>query len=329
MSMISTSPIQGLNVIVAVGSVDGMAGTAACIRHSSNPNILVVFTQAFQVNSIDVSKWPQNSKVGFIELGVNNEGTTPNQQLTVDFVKKIYSSGHTILFIADEKGKKAWGEVLEQCGHSKNELTIKPKDRTKYSSSCAVLSKALGESADSHTKALLYAGDQADQLNFNTPFGEIFNNCTKSNLSDPIRRPYVVQHMAHHDAPDAKIQNWMDEYVEMKDNLPKILNSGANLGDGIVLYDCTIGRHDATALFSEAYKTSPVVVLSGTNVFIEGKMQAGVSIATNKKDLNVLKIIQDAGIAAGGMAGGMASKANFALKDQEAAIEAVRKVITQ
>ena len=54
-------------------------------------------------------------------------------------------------------------------------------------------------------------------------------------------------------------------------------------------------------------------------------MQAGVSIATNKKDLNVLKIIQEAGIAAGGMA----AKANFALKDQEAAIEAVRKVITQ
>jgi len=325
MNMISASPIQGVNIIVAVGSVDGMAGTAACIRHSSNPNVQVVFTQAFQVNSIDVSKWPQNSKVGFIDLGVNNEGSTPNQQLTVDFVNKIYRSGHMILFIADEHGKKAWGEVLERSGHSKNELTIKPKDRTKYSSSCAVLSKALDESADSHTKALLYAGDQADQMNFNTQFGEIFNNCTKSNMSDPSRRPYVVQHMAHHDAPDAKIQSWMNEYVEMQDNLPKILTSGDNLGDGIFLYDCTIGRHDATAIFSEAYKTSPVVVLSGTNVFIEGKMQAAVSIATYKKDLNVLKIIQEAGITAGGMA----AKANFALKDREAAIEAVRKAVTQ
>lgn len=320
-----TSAIQGVNVIIAAGSVDGMAGTAACIRHSANPNIQVVFTQAFQVNTIDVSKWPLNSKVGFIELAVNNEGQTPNPQLTIDFVNKIYESGHTILFIADEHGKKAWGDVLQQCGHSKTELTIKPKDRAKYSSSCAVLSKALGESADIHTKELLHAGDQADQMNFNTRFGEIFNNCTKSNMSDPSRRPYVVHYMADHDTPDAKIQGWMNEYVEIQAKQPKIMASGANLGDGIFLYDGTIGRHDATAIFSEAYKTSSVVVLSGTNVFVEGKMQAGVSIATNKKDLNILKTIQEAGI----VAGGMAAKANFALKDQKAAIEAVRKAITQ
>jgi hypothetical protein len=313
--------LQGANVIVAVGSVDGMAGTAAYIRHSKNPSIQVVFTQAFQVNTIDVSKWPPNSKVGFIDLGVNNEGQSPNQQMTIDFVKKIYNSGHTILFIADEHGKKAWGDVLEQCGHSKSELSIKPKDRSKYSSSCAILRKALGASADAHTQALLHAGDQADQMNFNTLLGTIFNNCTKSNMSDSSRRPYVVQHMAQHDAGDEKIQGWMNEYAEIQLNLPKILASGKNLDDGIVLYDGTIGRHDATAIFNEAYKTNSVVVLSGTNVFIEGKLQPGVSIATNRKDLNVLEIIQKWGI----VAGGMALKANFALKDQEAAIQAVRR----
>jgi hypothetical protein len=317
--------IQEVNVIIAVGSVDGMAATAACIRHSTNPNIQVVFTQASQVHTINVSTWPQNSKVGFIDLGVNNEGQTPNQQLTIDFVNKIYKSGHTILFIADEHGKKAWGDVLEQCGHSKTELTIKPKDRTKYSSSCAVLNKALGESADLHTKALLHAGDQADQMNYNTQFGEIFNNSTKSNPSDSSRREYVVQYMAHHDTPDAKIQGWMNEYIEIQANTAKIMALGADLGDGIYLYDGTIGRHDATDVFSKAYKTSPVVVLSGTNIFLENKMQAGVSIATNRKDLNVLKIIQEAKIAAGGMP----AKANFALKDQEDAIKAVRKAITQ
>ena len=41
--------------------------------------------------------------------------------------------------------------------------------------------------------------------------------------------------MAHHGAPDAKIQSWMNEYVEMQDNLPKILSSGDKLGDGIIL----------------------------------------------------------------------------------------------
>lgn len=311
------------NILVAVGSIDGMAGTAAYLRHAKNPEIQLIFTQAFQVNTIDVSKWPANSKVGFIDLGVNTEGQTPNQQLTIDFVNKIYQAGHTILFIADEHGKKAWKEVLQQCGHSKDELCIKPKDRSQYSSSCAILSQAFGECADTHTKALLEAGDQADKMIFDTPLGIIFNQSIKSNMSDPERRPYIVKHMALNDTPDAKIQGWINEYAEMQSNLPKILASGTSLGDGIFLYDCTCGSHDATALFNKAYETSPIVVLSGTTVFLGGKAQLGVSIATNKKDLNILKIIQDAGIAAGGMP----AKANLATKDQEAAIEAVRKAI--
>lgn len=315
--------VLGVNVIVAVGSVDGMAGAAAYIRHSGNLNTQPIFTQAFQVNTVDVSKWSPNSKVGFIDLGVNNEGPSSNPQMTVDFVKKIYDLGHTIQFIADEHGKEAWQDVLVKCGHDKHELTIRPKNRAKYGSSCAILQKKLGESADAHTKALLNDGHAGDQMNFDTTFGRIFNNAVKSNITDPARRPYVVKHMAEHDKPDTKIQGWMDEYAEMEANLPKILELGQDLGNGIFLYDCTIGRHDATAIFREAYKKSPVVVLSGTNVFVEGKMQGGVSIATNKKDLNVLEIIQKAGI----VAGGMAAKANFALKDKEKAIDAVRAAL--
>ena len=314
------NPIQGVNVIIAVGSVDGMAGAAACIRHLGDLNVQLIFTQAFQVDKIDMSKWPSKSKVGFIGLGVNNEGQSPNPQLTVDFVKKIYEFGHTILFIAEEHGKEAWQNVLVNCGHDKNELTIRPKDRQKYGSSCAILLKKLGESADAHTKALLHDGHQGDQMNFDTPFGKVFNNGVKSNMMDPSRRPYMVQYMAQNETPDAKIQGWMDEYAEIEANAPKILASGKDLGHGIFLYDCSLGRHDATAIFRDAYKKSPIVVLSNTPVFIEGKMQVGVSIATNKKDLNVLEIVQKAGISAGGMA----AKANFALKNQDAAIEAVR-----
>lgn len=320
-----TSLVSGVNVIVAVGSVDGMAGAAACIRHSGNLDTQLVFTQAFQVNTIDISRWPLESKVGFIDLGVNNEGQTPNPQLTIDFVKKIYDLGHKIHFIADEHGKEAWQSVLSECGHDKSELAIRPKNRAKYGSSCSILLKKLGESADTHTVALLKDGHEGDQMNFDTPFGRIFNNAIKSNITDPERRPYLVKHMAQYDTPDARIQGWMAEYAEMEANLCKILESGQDLGDGIFLYDCTIGRHDATAIFRDAYKKSSIVVLKGTNVFIEGKMQAGVSIATNRRDLNVLEIIQKAGI----IAGGMAAKANFALKDSEAAISAVRTVVAQ
>ncbi|MGH2612494.1 MAG: hypothetical protein ACRDFB_05535, partial [Rhabdochlamydiaceae bacterium] len=211
-----------------------------------------------------------------------------------------------------------------QCEHDKSELSIRPKDRgQKYPSSCAILKKALGETADFHTQQLLQDGNKADQMNFNTPFGKIFNEGVKSNLADPQRRPYMVQYMAQHDTPDTKIQGWMNEYVQMEANLPKILASRHDLGDGISSYDGTIGRHDATAIFKEAYKEGPIVVLTGTTVFIEGKMQVGVSIATNNPNLNVLKIIQNANI----LASGMPAKANFALENEQAAINAVRAAI--
>ena len=174
---LKVNPVQGVNVIVAAGSVDGIAGTAACLRHSNNREVQLVFTQPFQVNTIDVSEWPANSQVGLIDLGVNNEGVSPNPQMTIDFVNKIYQAGHKILFIAAEHGKQAWTDVLKQCGHDKSELTIKPKDRgEKYPSSCAILTKAFGESADGHTKALLHDGNQTDLMKFDTHFGQIFND---------------------------------------------------------------------------------------------------------------------------------------------------------
>ncbi|HEX4838962.1 MAG TPA: hypothetical protein VFU89_00790 [Rhabdochlamydiaceae bacterium] len=330
--------LAAVNVLVAVGSVDGMAGSAAYARHLQNRNMQLIFTQAFQVNTIDIAKWPANSQVGFIDLGVNNEGTTPNPQMTIDFVDRIYKAGHTIRFIADEHGKQAWKDVLEKCGHTTTELSIKPKNREKYSSSCAVLKKAFGESVDPQTKALLEAGDEADKMNFNTHFGRIFNECVKSNITDPTRRPYVVQHMAFNNTADSKIEGWMKEYQEMQNNLPTILGTCQDLGDLIFLHDCTVGRHDATAVFNAAYKInsvviskgtnvvytmSPVVVLKGTNVFLEGKSQVGASIGTNKTTINVLKTVQDAGITASGMP----AKVNFALKDLDKAIEAVRKAI--
>lgn len=316
-------PVKDVNIIVAAGSVDGMAGAAAFIRYAKNPNIHLVFTQAFQVDTVNISSWPAASKVGFIDLGVNNEGRSPNPQLTVSFVESIYNNGHTILFIADEHGKNAWEGVLKQCKHSVDELFIQPEDRgEEYGSSCAILWKSFGDSIDDHTKALLDAGNQADQMNFNTPFGEILNNSIKSDMFDIQRRPYVVRHLANSDSPDQKIQLWMDEYATIEFNKQKILETRFDLGE-ISSYDCTIGPHDATAIFNEAYKTSSVVALIKTPIFVEGQKQFGVSIATNRKDLNVLDIVQKAGITAGGMA----QKANIAFVDRERAIKAIQDVL--
>lgn len=307
------SPLKDVNLIVAVGSVDGMAATAACLRHLQNPNVQLVFTQAFLVHKIDVSIWPARSKVGLIDLGVNNERHTENpKQLTIDFIKKIYFAGHTILFIADEHDKNSWEEVLNACGHSIGELSIRPQDRKEYSSSCAIIKEALGESADIHTRALLHAGDEADKMNFDTPLGTIFNNCTKSNMGDPYRRPHVVRHLSLYDQPDEKIIFWMNEYVEILENQPKILSTGQDIGYGIFLYDVTSDRHDATSIFKEAYKKSSIAILKGRNV---------VSIGTCLLDFNVLRIVQKAGVKAGGMA----AKANCAISEQNKAIDAVRR----
>lgn len=309
------------NIVIAVGSVDGMAGAAAYMRHMNKKHIQVIFTQAFEVNKIDSSKWPKESLVGIIDLGVNNKNETSGQehfdpqQLTIDFVKKIYTLGHKIHFIADEHNKEAWDRVLKECNIVKKNLAIKPKNRTKYPSSCAILKKAFGLSADNHTLALLEGGDQADQLNLKTKYGAIFNKATKSNMGDHERRPYLVNHLAFNEIADWKIANWVNEYD--KNILPnniQILKSGIVIGNGICEYDCSTLWHDATAIFCEAYKKHFVIIL---------KIKSGISIGTNRKDINLLEILKNSGITASGIS----EKANIAVKDKDIAITALLKFI--
>lgn len=307
------SKISEISLLVAVGSVDGMAGAAACLRQCVDPDkVELVFTQAFQVDQVDVSKWPSKSKVGIIDLGVNNQGPTPNRQLTVDFIHRIKAAAHQICFIADEHGKEAWDEVLKECEVSREDLLIAPEDRGEvFGSSCAILSRHLGEFVDGHTKALLEAGNQADQGNFDTDLVRIFNRAIKSNMFDPLRRPYLVRCLAKQIGPDEKIQAWMREYDEMEANLPLILTAGTQLSDKVFLYDGSALPHDATTLFIEAYKKSPIVVLID---------KSHASIGTNIKGLNILKILQDAHLSARGAP----FKATINKADLEAAIEIVK-----
>lgn len=305
--------VQGVNVIVASGSPDGVLGVAACLRR--DPNIQVVFTQAFEVDRIDPSKWGEGKKVGFIDLGVNNQ----NPNMTEEFVGKIKKSGHEILFIASEHGKEAWYKIV-----SKEGLTIKPKNRgEKYESSCAVLAKkAFQHSEDSHTKELLNDGNEADKMNY-VGFGKIVNDALKSNPGDSMRRPYLANHLAFNSIPDNTIEKWINDGKVIEVNNSQILSTGKDLGDGIYLYDASIGLHNATEIFKEAYKTSHFVVLQNTKVFLDNKPLNGASIATDRKDINVLQTIQNAGINAGGIA----VKANFAPEDLDRVVEAIRATL--
>lgn len=304
--------MTGVNLLVAGGSPDGMAAVAACLRNSEGQDIRVIFTRPFEVNKIDFSSWPSKSKVGFVNLGVNNEGTPPNPQLTVDFVNKIYKLGHEILFIADEHGKKAWEEVLITCGHSITELRIQPEDRgEEFPSCCAIIKKAFGESVDEHTRDLLHAGNEADLMNYETHFGRILNEAIKSNLRDSNRRLHLVRWLAFNKEPDATIERWMKEYEAIKANSISILGTRQDLGFGMSIYDGTLAsRHDATFVFNNAYKTSSIVVL---------KCSSGASIGTKMTHLNILEILQHALIPASGMP----SKANFDIRYLTVAIQAI------
>jgi hypothetical protein len=327
--------LPNLKYLVLPGSIDGMCGASAFLRFAAKKgedtnNITLIFAQAHEVGRIDPQKWEENSFVGFIDLPVNNDTKSNDpQQLTVDLVNKIKSRGCEILVVADEHGKKQWEAVFAKCGLDIQNLLIPPQDRTQeeYSSS-AILKKSIDDGSDKFITELLYAGDQGDRMNFNTPIGNIMNRATKSNIGDNTRREYLVRHLATNETSDPKIDGWIGEYDVMEANLPKIMETGEDLGNGIFRYDAQGLSHDATEFFKSAYSREPkpvAVVLKGTSVFRDGKVQPSISVGTDRKDLNVLQALQNAGIKANGFP----LKGNAAIEDEEAAINAVRqKIVT-
>lgn len=322
-------PIQRkvADVLIIAGSPDGMATAAAYMNHFKKLDVQLIFTQANQVDKIKVEDWAAKRKVTFIDLGVNNEGPQANQKLTVDFVKKINDLGHEIIEIIDEHDRNAWADVLGQCSRKLEDLLIQPqtRDKTKYTSSSAILKEALGDAIGDHAKQLLHDGDLADQMKYEG-FAKYFNEATKSKITDNGRREYLVKHFAKSDLPDETIKGWIAEYEKMEANHKLILEKPEDRGNGIFAYNCNVGLHDATKIFSQAYGADrEVVALKETKIFPNGKEQLGASIGTNRKDLNVLQTVKDAGINAYGFA----AKANIATDDLENAIEAVRnKLVT-
>ena len=100
----TTFSLQNINQIVAVGSIDGVLATAAMLRLIGNKEIPIIWTQAFQVDKIDLSTWDPNRQVAFVDLAVNNR----DKQMTADFVRQIREAGHTIVAICDEHNRDDW-----------------------------------------------------------------------------------------------------------------------------------------------------------------------------------------------------------------------------
>ena len=303
---------QDVNVIIAVGSCDGLLGTAAILR-ITKIQAIIYFTQAFQVNSINVEGWAPNRVVGFIDLAVDNK----RESNTLEFVRRIYALGHRIHFIADEHGKEAWARVLSECDHSVDELSIKPQNRERnFQSSCAIISSALDKDADWTAKQLLNDGDQADQMNFQTYYGNIFNKAIKS-TSDcneaTTRRYKLVNHFAANAFPDPEILYWVEQYSVLETNHSIILSNIIHLGSQIFHCDATkVSQYDATEVFFQAYSRGQCVVVL--------RDMKGVSIGTNRTDIDLLEILKASQVRASGMP----KKANIQLMYETTAIEAVR-----
>jgi hypothetical protein len=305
-----------VNHLIAVGSVDGTIASTVCLRVAKNPDIPISFTQAHALHEIKIEKWLPGRNIGIIDLGVCEKKSPSISMLTVEFVKKIYDHGHTISFIADEHGKEAWKKTLQSCDKDITSLRIQPEDRgSQFSSSCAVLMKALGTS-DEYTSNLLLDGNQADLGNFDTRYGNIFNKAIKSQIKDSERRCYLARYMSDHEEPDETIKGWVQEYEVMEGNIQKVLDKGASHGEGIRYYSNAEKLPlDITAFLFEAYKKSSIVLISTHTYTIVG---------TENQDLNLPEILSEAKIP---VAGGLKTKASFKSDFVDQAIRAIKTAL--
>lgn len=317
--------IKDVTTIVSAGSVDGVLATAAFLRMMNkfagsrvSDAVEIIFTQPHLVNTIKVDNWPKERKVVLLDLAVNNR----DENMSKAFVDKITAQGHTILGIADEHDRAAWAKFVKI-----DELLIQPQTRGGvYTSACAILRQAFNN--DEAVAQMLEDGDKADAMQFKG-FAESTNNAVKSAITSAPRREHIARHFAVANELSAQMTSWAQEYVQMETNKPLIIATREDLGaiNGISMgyYNGNIGVHDATAVFSEAYKKDQVAFLATTRAEASGLAQV-ITIATSEKRLDLTKSLTEAGII---HLGGMAARMSIKVEDKEKAINAVRGSISK
>lgn len=293
-------------VIIAVGSVDGVLTSVAVLRLIER-DCPILFTQAFQVDQIDVSHLPRESEVILVDLAVN----VKSPQMTVDFLRRLRGAGHHLVAIIDEHGRDAWFGARADAGLDDGPLLVEPQgaDRNLWPSSGSVLRAALCDGA-APVADLLAAADAADRGDFSPMLASFVNEATKSAITDNSRRVAIARHLAGFDdhTIDA-IRGWIEEYRLIEAGNAQALST-LTVEGGIGRIDATRLRIDVTAVLMAAYSRARVVELSTTQ---------GVSFGTGDRALDLLAIAKAAGISAGGFA----SKINVSHADADRAREAI------
>lgn len=321
-----TNPLQAINQIVSVGSVDGVLTTAALLRLIGNPEVPVVFTQAFTVDKVDPTKWEVNRNVALVDLAVNNRDKT----MTAAFIQRLRDAGHTIVAVIDEHSREDWEKVLG----SFDGLIIEPQSQAASDdapkSSGEVLRRALmtlGVRIGDMEQHLMDQANQADAMNFTGKFAKTANEAVKSAITDDSRRVHIARHYAQQTHPSEQMLAWMEEYKAILANHSEILAAKQELGDGIVRAVATDKAVDMTTLMSSLYRGGAKVVALEGEAFVPAKKAKEILIAygTSSKELDLMAIIKDAGV---NPLGGFAQKVNVSLEDEATATEAIRTALT-
>lgn len=321
------APMAHIDLIVSVGSVDGILTTAALMRLVGEETE-VCFTQAFTVDRLPVGSW-EGRRVAFVDLAVNNRDI----EMTRRFVAALGENDNQIVAVVDEHDKADWAEILGDEGIAS--LAIKPESQTqkedeRFGSSGAVLSEALieaGVECDMHTSALLEAADQADRGNFDTHFGKMANEAVKSNIRDDARRVHIACHLAESQEPSSEMLRWAEEYQVILANHEEILGAAEDLGDGIFRASALGKTVDMTSLMFAFYGRGVRVIALEGEYFVptEKRQRVLIGFGTNDKSLDLLTAVKEAGLD---HTGGFAQKVNVESHHLERAVEAIRQVLS-
>lgn len=315
--------IGNVNLIIAVGSVDGVLTTAAFLRAFGLGGAEIIFCQAFTVDKVAVDQWQPNRKVLFIDLAVNNR----DEQMTVDFVARLTRAGHKIVGVCDEHDAEAWSRVLETNGLRIEDLAIQPVSQKTgdIKSSGALLLSYLGEETNFRTRELCEAADAADRMDFSTHFGGLINMAVKTKIADDSRRVYLAKHFASQRLPDEKIIEWIAEYEAVLKTHGEIISSAEMVYPEIIRVD-TVGKVvDMTTLLFELYNIAPIVIVDGESYSPSAKAKVRqISVGLKPEyPMDITVTLQSAGVKASGFA----QKANLPPEEEEKAIAAIRAAI--
>lgn len=315
--------LQSVNLVVSVGSIDGVCTSAAVLRNALEADI--IFCQAFTVDKVDPTTWESNRNVLFVDLAVNNR----DDAMTAEFLRRIKAAGHTIIGVLDEHNAEDWRKAFANAELPFNDLAIQPvsQDDGDIKSSGALLLSLLGNEADEQTRGLCEAADAGDRMDFSTHFGGVVNQAVKSRIADDSRRVYLAKHFAQNHNADETINGWIAEYEDILATHEEIVVARQDLGDRIVRINAVGKVVDMTTLMKTVYGLGYDVVLTEGEMFDKSIGAKTRQIAFGCKPglkLDAVATIKAAGVECSGFA----AKANVKPEDEEAALVAIRSALT-